>query len=669
MLSEHQRPRVPLVVFALCCAWGCSASESSEQDGDGANAGSTGSPSAAVAGNAGTATGEAGSGGTAIAGSGGVSSNGGDAGQGGSAGAAIVYDPYSLALDLATDVTPCQFSEDRDELWLPLRNDGPNPSPPTALTIASEGGPSVTVEVPELGVDESTVLKLSRASLGGALDDWNFEISFPADETGSLVSLADSCPDDLRPRAAAGIAVLQSYYDQGSGLYNGNEWWRGANMLEVLIEYSRATGDASYLSTLSNTFEKNKGGNFINEYYDDMGWWALCWIRAYDVTRDEKYLTMAKTLFTDMTGGWTEECGGGVYWKKGAAGKASIANELFLTVAARLHLHTPGDSGPGSYLDWAQREWDWFSSSDLLRENHQIVDNLDPATCLSGWDATFTYNQGVILGGLTDLWRATGDDTLIETAVAIADATIELQSNAQGVFVEAACDPNCSGDGDGVQFKGVFPRNVAHLYAAYPLPRHRQFLIEQSDSIWNSSRSENDEFGLNWEGPFDHADPSRQSSALDAILGAVRSARMNLALAGSAQGTDGCSATEGPERAIDGNGASKWCAAGAGDQSLVVDLGSAQSVVGFVVAHAEHGGEDAGWNTRGFEIALSDDGNTWTGVVTVSDNTAGYTQHPIVATEARYARLHVTAAQSSADIPAARIYEFEVRGVSLAETN
>lgn len=667
MRFTRARPPLTLALSALAFVSACSSGESGGADDNAA--GETGSPTVAGGSSGGLAANEGGSGGVAVSGSGGAEQSAGEAGQGGSAGEAIVYDPYSLLLDLPVDVTPCGFSEDREQLWLPLRNDGPNPSAPTQLTIATMGGPSVAVEVPELAVDEGTVLKLSRASLGGALDDWNFELSFAGDETGTVVSLADTCPDDLRPRAAAGIAVLQGYYDQGSGLYNGNEWWRGANMLEVLIEYSRATGDAAYLSTLDNTFEKNKGGNFINEYYDDMGWWALAWIRAYDVTHDEKYLNMAKTLFTDMTGGWTEECGGGVYWKKGATGKASIANELFLTVAARLHLRTPGDSGPGSYLDWAQREWDWFSSSDLLRDNHQIVDNLDPATCLSGWDATFTYNQGVILGGLTDLWRATGDDTLIETAVAIADATIELQSNAEGVFVEAACDPNCSGDGDGVQFKGVFPRNVAYLYAAYPLPRLRQFLIEQSDFIWNSSRSENDEFGLNWEGPFDHADPSRQSSALDAILGAVRSARMNLALSAVAEGTAGCSATEGPERAIDGNGASKWCAAGAGDQSLVVDLGASQSVVGFVVAHAEHGGEDAAWNTKAFEIALSDDGATWSDVVTVTGNTAGSTQHPIVATAARYARLHVSEAQSSTDIPAARIHEFEVRGVSLVDGN
>lgn len=30
-------------------------------------------------------------------------------------------------------------------------------------------------------------------------------------------------------------------------------------------------------------------------------------------------------------------------------------------VVSRLHNRTPGDGGLGSYLDWAQREWNWFA--------------------------------------------------------------------------------------------------------------------------------------------------------------------------------------------------------------------------------------------------------------------------------------------------------------------
>ena len=52
--------------------------------------------------------------------------------------------------------------------------------------------------------------------------------------------------------------------------------------------------------------------NYINDYYDDEGWWILAWIKAYDLTNDNKYLKMAKITFSDMALGWDSVCGGGV---------------------------------------------------------------------------------------------------------------------------------------------------------------------------------------------------------------------------------------------------------------------------------------------------------------------------------------------------------------------
>jgi hypothetical protein len=163
---------------------------------------------------------------------------------------------------------------------------------------------------------------------------------------------------------------------------------------------------------------------------------------------------------------------------------------------------------------------------------------------------------------------------------------------------------------------------------------------------------------------FDKATASRQSSALDALIAAVSASNLNLALGAAASGSAGCSPTEGPNRAFDGASGwgSKWCSGGAGGQSLSADLGVGLEIVGFRVRHAGAGGEDPGWNTRDFEIETSADGVAWTQVVSVTGNTKNVTLHPIPAVTARYARLHVTQAQSNPQFPAARIYEFEVWG-------
>jgi hypothetical protein len=194
-------------------------------------------------------------------------------------------------------------------------------------------------------------------------------------------------------------------------------------------------------------------------------------------------------------------------------------------------------------------------------------------------------------------------------------------------------------------------------------------LITQSESIWNHARSPDDKLGKNWQGNYDEkGDASRQSSAMDALIGAVRVANMNLALGGSATGSPGCSAAQGAERAFDGSGGldSKWCSGGAGGQTLQVDLGTMRYVVGFRVRHAGSGGEDAKLNTRDFALETSADGQSWTPQASVTGNTENVTTHMIPAVNARHVRLRVDHAQSSEDFVAARIYELEVLGITRA---
>jgi predicted alpha-1,6-mannanase (GH76 family) len=56
--------------------------------------------------------------------------------------------------------------------------------------------------------------------------------------------------------------------------------------------------------------------SLLNRFYDDEGWWALAWIDAYDWTQNPDYLNTAQAIFTDMTGGWDDVCGGGIWWSK-----------------------------------------------------------------------------------------------------------------------------------------------------------------------------------------------------------------------------------------------------------------------------------------------------------------------------------------------------------------
>lgn len=472
--------------------------------------------------------------------------------------------------------------------------------------------------------------------------------------------------DHLRSRAAAGMKRLAGFYNQASGLWDQDDWWTSANQLETVIDYSRETGEGDYVPQIDNTFTKNAASDFDRfGYYDDDGWWAMAWIKAYDLSHQTKYLDMAKRIFLRMAGGWSEQCGGGIYWasaKAGAPGlknKNAIPNSLFLQVAAKLHLRTPGDSGVGSYIYWADREWNWFKGTGMIGADSRVVDGLNDLTQCKPSGPVFTYNQGVLVGALVDLAAAKNDASLLDQAAAIADATMKTMADANGTLKETPCGGDIC-----TQFKGVFMRNLAQLYRVRPSAMLAQYMVHQSDVLWNDNKNDKDEFGYEWHLPFDKATASRQSSALDALVAAVATSEPNLALGATASGSTECSPTQGAGNAFDGSSSwdSKWCSGGASGQTLSVDLGASYSVVGFRVRHAGAGGENTAWNTRDFEIETSTDGSAWAEAVRVTGNTQSVTTHPVTAVQARHVRLHVSRSQTDTQFLAARIYELEVLG-------
>ena len=654
------------------------ASRTDSGSGPAASAGTSG------AGSSGAPIGSAGASGAGVSGSnnaaaaqggsatGGAATNAGSAGMVGAAGAPEpVFDATGLSIVGTAGAALCKLSADGRYLLVSIKNGGTTDVGATQVRVSTDGAAfEERVATPALTANSSADLKFDRGPLVGFVNNWSFSVVVDPDgkHNGPFPALKGLCTD-LRSRAEAGMVPLQTWYDTSTGLWNHTDWWTSANQLETVIDYSRETGDTTYFDEIDNTFVKNSSNNFDKYgFYDDDGWFMIAWIKAYELTHQQKYLDMAKVIFTRMTGGWDIKCGGGIYWasaengQDGLKNKNAIPNELFLSGAARLHRLTPGDSGPGSYLDWAQREWAWFNGTGMINADHQIVDGLTDLTSCKPSGPIFTYNQGAIISGLVDLAASTGDMAPLTEANAIAHATMTKMASAGGILKE----PGCGGD-ICVQFKGVFMRNLSYLYRADPLPEYQAYMQKQSDQLWNSNRDAQNEFGYEWDLPFDKATASRQSSALDALIAAVRSSNMNLALGATASGSAACSPSESAANVLDGSSRwdSKWCSGGAGGQTLTIDLGVARYIVGFRVRHAGAGGESSGWNTRDFEIETSADNATWTKVVTVTGNTADVTTHPIPAVTARYARLHVTTAQTAPDTACARIYELEIYGTTL----
>jgi predicted alpha-1,6-mannanase (GH76 family) len=151
----------------------------------------------------------------------------------------------------------------------------------------------------------------------------------------------------------------------------------------------------------------------------------------------------------------------------------------------------------------------------MINSSNLINDGLS-SSCVNNNATEWTYNQGVILGGLVELYKADQDPTLLLKAAAIANATITKLVNAQGILVES--DVN---GGDAPQFKGIFMRNLMALYQAAPNAEYKAFADANANSIWANDQGPDYEFGALWQGPFDSADATRQTSALDTLIAAL----------------------------------------------------------------------------------------------------------------------------------------------------
>jgi predicted alpha-1,6-mannanase (GH76 family) len=328
----------------------------------------------------------------------------------------------------------------------------------------------------------------------------------------TLFTAAPAHAETPRERADVAVTKLLTYYNSGTGAWTtptGEAWQPALGIDSVINSYER-TRAQSYRDVLNKSFERYRGRR---AFYDDNGWYLNAWIRAYDVTGESKFLDEAKALFTANTAGWDSTCGGGLWWNSNRDYKNAITNELFLLAAAQLHRRAPNGTGAGSYYDWAFREWNWFRNSGMINGNRMVNDGLN-GSCVNNGGITWTYNQGVILAGLVELWRITADRGYLYQAEQIAEATINNQVHAGGILREP-CEISGNCDGDQKIFKGIFAVGLARLYFADPgnKPAYGAFLRRNADSVWNSARDGGNGLALRWVGPPGSADQATQASA------------------------------------------------------------------------------------------------------------------------------------------------------------
>jgi predicted alpha-1,6-mannanase (GH76 family) len=320
----------------------------------------------------------------------------------------------------------------------------------------------------------------------------------------------------LRDRAQATAQALQQGWllsTAGATTWSGINAWQRFVIVDALAQYTELTGDRSYLPQIERAVANHDGldGN------DDDLWAVIASLHVYRLNQSSALLQFSTEKFkilTDQYWDWT--CGGGMWWDHERKYKNAITNELLLYAATVLYRAT----NDPSYSAWAHKEWDWFSRSGMINSNNLVNDGLD-AECRNNGGTTYTYNQGVVLGGLVNLYLIDGDSSHIRAATSIAQATIASLTRS-GILYEPATALNQ----DGQTFKGIFVYYLGDLVPFAHKPQVRaafsNFLARNADSVWAHRQVGENKLNAYWDGKTPLYGAAAQASGLDLLDAAFR---------------------------------------------------------------------------------------------------------------------------------------------------
>nr|WP_246369976.1 glycoside hydrolase family 76 protein [Saccharibacillus deserti] len=275
--------------------------------------------------------------------------------------------------------------------------------------------------------------------------------------------------------------ILNQWYPAETAPANENfyYWWQ-AHAIDVFVDALERTGDERYsrrIADLSRNLRRANGGTFLHNYYDDMEWLALAFLRAYQATGEDAYEQYALELWTDIRTAWNPHCGGGMAWKKDQPDyKNTPANAPAAILAARLYRLRGGAED----LDWAKRIYAWNREHLVDPRTGFVWDGLNRlGDGRIDYDWKFTYCQGVMIGAGVELYRCTGESGYLQEAMRTAEACID-----------ELCEPDSlrlpdEGIDDTGLFKGILIRYLLLLLEEKPgNDRLRRVLRANAELLW-----------------------------------------------------------------------------------------------------------------------------------------------------------------------------------------
>jgi predicted alpha-1,6-mannanase (GH76 family) len=305
---------------------------------------------------------------------------------------------------------------------------------------------------------------------------YNPYTSVRSDEKGSIWMYTSSME-----AVNAILQSLKNLKDKGNTtLYDAhfNQYVDLLNKLYVNADYYAGTYQlTSYTQTREWTvYGVNRGNDKgtaqvdgILNVYDDQMWFIRELLNAYKVTGNTVYLDKAEYLTAYVLDGWdctinsNGEENGGITWGPGYVTKHSCSNgplvsslvwlnemykdksnmidHRYIDASDKKTRKIQSEKKSDYYLAFAKKVYNWQKSS-LLRSDGVYDDmrgGCTPGspqtetvngvlyrvggTCVDRVGPAISYNSGTMLSGAADLYRITGDDTYLQDAKKLSDAS------------------------------------------------------------------------------------------------------------------------------------------------------------------------------------------------------------------------------------------------------
>jgi mannan endo-1,6-alpha-mannosidase len=317
--------------------------------------------------------------------------------------------------------------------------------------------------------------------------------------------------------------------------YNGNQtggipgnlpapyyWWETGAMFGALIDYWMYTGDTQFndITTQAMLFQVGPNNDYMppnrtkDEGNDDQAFWGMAAISAAESKLPDPpagqpgWLALGQAVFNTQAPRWDDStCGGGLRWQiftfnNGYNYKNTISNGCFFNMAARLGRYT----GNQTYLDWAEKMWNWSSTIGLMSSDYHFYDGSDDTlNCTQINHIEWTYNTGVFLYGAGIMWNVT-QDAKWKTRI---DGILQTSSLffADGVMKEVACEDNDKCDVDQRSFKAYLSRWMAATTKVAPWTAAVIMPLLQSSAkaavATCTGGSDGNQCGMKWTQTFD----------------------------------------------------------------------------------------------------------------------------------------------------------------------